>query len=279
MLPEALFDSPLLRNVLQGAGLIAGLFAIVFALEALAGRDVRRYRSRAFATDAAYALIYLGGIYGALVSAPVLAAISLLIPQSWNLRLLDSLPPLAGFLVYWLLADFIGYWVHRWEHHNPWLWRVHSVHHAQTCITFATSWRNHILEQLFVNVLMFVPLMVLGMPRWSWLPVILVQYLFEALQHSDLDWRYGRLHRVLVSPVFHSIHHSPERARHDSNYGKILSVWDHLFGTFTVGERPARYGVAGLSMPVSFWGTLLAPFKPAAERDTTTSAEVVVTRS
>jgi sterol desaturase/sphingolipid hydroxylase (fatty acid hydroxylase superfamily) len=83
---------------------------------------------------------------------------------------------------------------------------------------------------------------------------------FEGLQHSDLKWRYGWLYPLFVSPIFHAIHHSPERSRHDSNYGKILSVWDYVFGTMSVGERPARYGVAGTDMPVSFCGTMVAPF-------------------
>jgi len=37
-------------------------------------------------------------------------------------------------------------------------------------------------------------------------------------------------------------------------------VWDYLFGTMSVGERPARYGLAGVDMPVSFWDTTAEPF-------------------
>jgi sterol desaturase/sphingolipid hydroxylase (fatty acid hydroxylase superfamily) len=102
--------------------------------------------------------------------------------------------------------------------------------------------------------------MVLGLPLWYWAPAYLVQLGFESVQHSDLRWRYGRLYPVLVSPIFHAIHHSPDRARHDSNYGKILSIWDYLFATISLGERPAQYGLAGVDMPVSFSGTLAAPF-------------------
>lgn len=262
MFPEGILQSELLRSLALGAGVLAVLFAAIVVLERLAGQDLGRYRTRAFRTDAAYALIYVGGLYSALISAPVLAALSLAIPESWRLGLLDGLPPVAGFFVFWVLADAIQYWLHRWEHHSPILWRLHSVHHSQTTLTFATSWRNHILEQLFLNVLMFVPLMLLGMPKWSWLPIMLAQYLFEALQHAELDWRFGRLYPVLVSPVFHGIHHAPERARHDSNYGKILSVWDWLFGTMTRGERPERYGVAGMAPVESFWDTVKIPFRP-----------------
>jgi sterol desaturase/sphingolipid hydroxylase (fatty acid hydroxylase superfamily) len=123
-----------------------------------------------------------------------------------------------------------------------------------------TSFRNHVIEQIVSNIIMFVPAMMVGVPVWYWGPVFLAQNLFEGLQHSDLRWRYGLLYPVFVSPVFHSIHHSPERARHDSNYGKILSIWDYLFGTMSVGERPVRYGLGGDTMPISFVGTFVEPF-------------------
>jgi sterol desaturase/sphingolipid hydroxylase (fatty acid hydroxylase superfamily) len=260
MLPDGLLVSTL-KTFLYGAGVLALLFVAVAVLEACFGGDVRRHRSRNFATDLTYGLMYLGGIYNLVVWVPVLYAISLVVPDTWHLNALRELPPVAGFFAYWLIADFLAYWLHRSLHHFPVLWRVHRVHHAQTVITYVTSWRNHVLEQLYMNLMMYVPLMLLGMPTWFWLPIVVAQYLFEALQHADLDWRFGPLFRVFVSPVFHAIHHAPERARHDGNYGKILSLWDHLFGSVSAGPRPARYGLEGPQMPVTFWGSMLAPFR------------------
>jgi sterol desaturase/sphingolipid hydroxylase (fatty acid hydroxylase superfamily) len=238
---------------------LAAVFLAMLVFELFAGGNVRRYFARGFVTDVCYALIYQGGIYNTLLYAPIFAGIALVVP-SWHIELLGKLPPPIGFLIFWVFSDAIGYWIHRWQHSSTILWCFHSVHHTQTCLTFATSFRNHFFEQLFVNLLMYVPLMVLGMPKWYWAPAMLIQNVFEALQHSDLNWRYGRLYPFVVSPVFHAIHHAPDRARHDSNYGKILSIWDYLFGTMSVGERPERYGVTGLEMPVSFWGTFFAPF-------------------
>jgi sterol desaturase/sphingolipid hydroxylase (fatty acid hydroxylase superfamily) len=40
------------------------------------------------------------------------------------------------------------------------------------------------------------------------------------------------LRRILVTPDMHRVHHSTERAEHDSNYGFSLSIWDQLFGTY-----------------------------------------------
>jgi len=250
---------PWLQTLASALVGLAAVFLAMLIFELLAGGNVRRYFARGFVTDVCYALIYQGGIYNTLLYAPIFAGIALVVP-SWHLELLGKLPPPIGFLIFWVFSDAIGYWIHRWQHSSTILWCFHSVHHTQTCLTFATSFRNHFFEQLFVNLLMYVPLMVLGMPKWYWAPAMLIQNVFEALQHSDLNWRYGRLYPLVVSPVFHAIHHAPDRARHDSNYGKILSIWDYLFGTMSVGERPEKYGVTGLEMPVSFWGTFFAPF-------------------
>lgn len=256
-----LSDYPLLRALVHGAALVGLMVCAVALLEWRARCDLGRYRSGNFRTDLVYALVYQGGIYHTLLYAPVIGALALVIPQTWHLSVLERLPLPVGFLIFWVLSDAIGYGIHRAQHRFTLLWRFHSVHHAQTLLTPVTSYRNHLLEQLYVNVLMYVPLMLLGAPKWFWLPAMLLQNLFEALQHSELNWRYGRLYPVFVSPVFHAIHHSPERARHDSNYGKILSVWDRLFGTISYGERPREYGVAGLEMPVGFWATCVAPFR------------------
>jgi sterol desaturase/sphingolipid hydroxylase (fatty acid hydroxylase superfamily) len=252
-------DHPVVQSLLAAARSLATIFAIVFVLESLTGGDLRRYWTRNFRTDMCYGVLYLGGIYNALIYVPLAALLTLIVPAA-PFRLLDHVPGPAGYLIYWLAADAIGYWIHRWYHSNPVLWTFHRVHHAQTTLTFVTSFRNHIIEQLVSNIVLFVPLMFLGLPLWSWAPIYFVQFVLEGLQHSDIKWRYGKLYPVVVSPIFHAIHHSPERARHDSNYGKILAVWDYLFGTISSGERPERYGLNGVDMPVSFLGTLAAPF-------------------
>lgn len=250
---------PLLPSLYSGARSLLIIFVIVFAIEWATGGRLRRYWSRNFRTDLLYGLFYTGGIYNALIYAPLIAVLAFLVP-AWQFRLIDHLPALAGFLAYWLITDFAGYWIHRLYHSSDFLWTFHKVHHAQTELTFVTSFRNHVVEQVVSNIIMFVPAMLLGVPVWYWGPVFVLQNLFEGLQHSDLKWRFGFLYPIFVSPVFHAIHHSPERARHDSNYGKILSIWDYLFGTMSVGERPPQYGLAGEQMQVSFIGTLIHPF-------------------
>ena len=113
---------------------------------------------------------------------------------------------------------------------------------------------------------MYVPLMLLGTPNYFWAPVIALQMLFEAVKHSDLDWRYGRLYPIIVSPVYHGIHHSADSAQYNSNYGSILGIWDYVFGTMSKGPRPVAYGAPGIEGRDSFLVSLLAPFRQLKRR-------------
>jgi sterol desaturase/sphingolipid hydroxylase (fatty acid hydroxylase superfamily) len=50
------------------------------------------------------------------------------------------------------------------------------------------------------------------------------------------------LRRILVTPDMHRVHHSTERAEHDSNYGFSLSIWDQLVREPT--SRNPKTGIA-----------------------------------
>jgi sterol desaturase/sphingolipid hydroxylase (fatty acid hydroxylase superfamily) len=255
----------LASGCLQAAGLIAGFFVVIYFFERRSGADGSRYLTRSFLNDILYTLFYRAGFYNIFIYA---AFANLLGPRLDPLRidLLASLPPLASGIAYWITVDFIGYWIHRLQHRSRFLWAFHSIHHAQERMTYLTSFRIHPGEQIIANLIMFVPLLVLGVPTRFWIPLYVAQLGFELVQHAELPWRYGRLYPLLVSPVFHSLHHSPERRYHDMNYGKILSVWDHLFGTALKNvPRPIRTGVEGMQVPETLAGQLLAPIRALRE--------------
>ena len=191
-----LAEFSLLMTLARGLVIISLLFATVAALEAVTGGNLRRYATQNFRTDLLYALVYHGGVYNAFVYVPLVAGLAFVVP-AWDFQLIQQLPPFVGFVVFWLLTDAIGYWIHRWYHNSSFLWAFHRVHHAQTHLTFVTSFRNHIAEQLFSNLILFVPMKLLGFPLWYFAPLIFLQSLFEALQHSDLNWRFGRLYPIL----------------------------------------------------------------------------------
>jgi sterol desaturase/sphingolipid hydroxylase (fatty acid hydroxylase superfamily) len=165
---------PLIWDIATAFATLVAVFVVVFFLELRFGGDLRRYKTRNFLTDSLYALFYQAGIHNRFVQVPVLAAVALVMP-SWHLDLIGPLPPPLRFVVFWLVSDVLSYWVHRWQHNNVFLWSFHSVHHSQTCVTFATTYRQHIVDPLISGVLVYVPLMLLGAPNWYWVPAIALQ--------------------------------------------------------------------------------------------------------
>jgi sterol desaturase/sphingolipid hydroxylase (fatty acid hydroxylase superfamily) len=111
------------------------------------------------------------------------------------------------------------------------------------------------------SLVVFLPGLLLGPVPAVWLAASLTVIGLQLLAHSELDWHFGPLERVLVSPRFHSVHHSVDPAWADRNFGFVFSVWDFIFGTaLTAPRRAARYGVVGLRVPESFVRQIAFPF-------------------
>lgn len=254
---------PLVRSTLKAFLIYSAFLLAVYLFERRSGADPARYRTRNFANDVLYTLFYKGGFYTILLLAAVTNALE---PRLafLQLNLLRGLPWPVGLALFWVLGDFVTYWWHRLQHANRFLWAFHSIHHSQERMTLLTAFRRHPLETLSMNVLLYFGLfhMVLGIPTQGWVPLAVVITCITAIQHAQLDWRFGPLHRLLVSPRFHAYHHSVEPRHANANYGFLFSCWDYLFGT-AVSESlpPARYGVEGLNMPERMTNHLLNPFR------------------
>ena len=92
--------------------------------------------------------------------------------------------------------------------------------------------------------------------------MFLLGALKELADHSRIPWRFGVLHKIVVSPVFHSFHHSVDPAHHNKNFSGLLSVWDHLFGTAVIDDSagPSRFGLETVRQ-TTLAGTVLDPFR------------------
>jgi sterol desaturase/sphingolipid hydroxylase (fatty acid hydroxylase superfamily) len=69
----------------------------------------------------------------------------------------------------------------------------------------------------------------------------------------------------------HYVHHSRWQPETDSNYTSFLSVWDRLFGTFRLREKPAEIALGLAGWHEREWrqlpGMLAAPFRKAQLRE------------
>ena len=222
----------------------AAILAITIGLEIARRRNWRvRYGSRNFRIDAFYFIFYYGGLYHLFFFAWLYKGLTGLVTNyaPWlQMQLLSAMPPWLQILSIIAVADFVGYWSHRWRHSYNYLWVFHSIHHSQTKLTVFTNYRFHFVDETLLRLWMFIPFQMLGtsVAIWLWLDFITAWILL--LQHSEWDWTYGPLGRIFVSPAFHRIHHAKDERLHNKNYAMLFSFWDDFFGTAERGAAACR---------------------------------------
>lgn len=169
-------------------------------------------------------------------SIPVIAVITAHYSSAGQIGLLNQVD--IGFwpttLIALIALDLTGYAIHVAKHKVPWLWRFHRVHHTDTAVDFTTNFREHPVE-VAIGIFGAVPTIVLlGLPPVAVLCYQIAGVVVNLLAHANLylpPWLDRQLRRVLVTPDFHRLHHSSQRAFTDSNYGGVLTGFDRLFGT------------------------------------------------
>lgn len=252
--------SPFVRGCLQPIVFGTAYLVPIWVLERLSGGGSRHYFSRGFLQDLAYWFWHSSGLYSFIFTASLL---NLLQPHLavFQLGLLQQLPYAVRGVIFYFIAEFIAYWYHRMQHASPFLWAFHTTHHSQEHPSFATFNRFHPIDEFLMDMIPFIPLLMLGASVKDWFPLFWLHRALVVAQHSDIRWRFGPLRYFFVTPHFHSFHHSVDDVHHHRNFGATLSLWDHLFGTAV--DQPVRPTAYGLNQPrmQTLAGSLLVPFR------------------
>jgi sterol desaturase/sphingolipid hydroxylase (fatty acid hydroxylase superfamily) len=187
-------------------------------------------------------------------------------------------PSWAQIVAAFLLADFLSYWIHRAYHHFPALWSFHVVHHTSEELDWLSTSRLHPVSQIVDTAVVAAILLLAGIPVTAVVAANVIIGASALLVHANVRWNFGFLQNLLVSPRFHQWHHASvdENSRdHIGNYGAVLSIWDRVFGTWSLPalKRPERFGVEdgpratllGLVLhPLRVcWRLILGPSAPA----------------
>jgi sterol desaturase/sphingolipid hydroxylase (fatty acid hydroxylase superfamily) len=174
-----------------------------------------------------------------------------------------------------LLLDVAIYWQHRLMHAWPLLWRLHRVHHCDTSFDVTTGVRFHPVEIALSMGIKLGLITLLGPHPAAVLAFEVLLSLGALFTHTDIAFPKAldrRLRWLFVTPSMHRIHHSTRRVETDSNYGFHLSVWDRLFGSYTVDpaedERRMPIGLEDWreSRDQALLSLLLNPFRNPAPR-------------
>lgn len=184
------------------------------------------------------AFLFLKGVYDDYLSFLTIQA-----AMSWPLPLQIVLGVVLG--------DFLSWLGHVTVHKIRQFWVFHAVHHSQEQMNVFTDDRAHWFDLFFRQAVTFVPFFMLQVDALATVAVISVfRGILQRFIHCNIQFDFGVLGYVLVSPQFHRVHHSKEARHRDKNFGVLLSVWDYLFGTAyrVTTEYPAT-GISDAAFP------------------------------
>jgi sterol desaturase/sphingolipid hydroxylase (fatty acid hydroxylase superfamily) len=158
------------------------------------------------------------------------------------------------------LVDLAGYWMHRLHHHG-FLWRLHAVHHSAEDLDWLSAVRVHPLNAIGQRAPGALLVLALGFDLTAVAAAAPIFGLYGVLLHSRVDWRFGPLAWLVVTPAYHRWHHSTA-VEGGCNFAGLFPLWDLVFGTFHLPDGTAGdFGTGDHRVPETFTGQLLHPFR------------------
>jgi sterol desaturase/sphingolipid hydroxylase (fatty acid hydroxylase superfamily) len=231
---------------------VVGLVAMVLVCERLWPAERRAVLARGHVHDAAYFVLHVL-LFVPLMTLLGVAFAELLVGHARWLEVGWTAswprPVLLGVTI--VLMDGANWLAHYADHRFSALWRLHALHHSQEELNVLTSFRAHPLSHLLGFFLATIPVVVLVGDK-GMAPELITAYIcLGTLPHANVNWSFGPVGKVVVSPAYHRIHHSYEGSA-GINLAIVLTVWDVLAGRarFPVkGAAPCATGLAGRPFP------------------------------
>jgi sterol desaturase/sphingolipid hydroxylase (fatty acid hydroxylase superfamily) len=183
-----------------------------------------------------------------------------------RLKLFADVPIWIQLVFFTLTHDLYIYWMHRWQHKNKWLWRIHEAHHSPQKVDWLSGSRSHAIEILINQTVEFLPIVLLGSPPEVIAYKGVISALWGMYIHSNLNVHTGRLQRVINGPEMHRLHHTLGKGR-NRNFATKLAIWDWMFGTayFPVDEKAEKYGLMS-KFPEHYISQFFYAFRPFRKR-------------
>jgi sterol desaturase/sphingolipid hydroxylase (fatty acid hydroxylase superfamily) len=160
-----------------------------------------------------------------------------------RLRLFKDVPIWIQLLFFLITHDLYIYWMHRWQHSNKFLWRIHEAHHSPKKVDWLSGSRSHAVEILINQTIEFLPIVLLGSPPEVIAYKGVISAVWGMYIHSNLNVHTGKLQKIINGPEMHRWHHSTGKGR-NRNFATKLAIWDWMFDTAYFPEtKPEEYGL------------------------------------
>ena len=165
--------------------------------------------------------------------------------------------PFISFLIYLVLLDFVDYLYHRASHAFNWWWQLHSLHHSQTVMTAWSDNRNHVLDDIMRASFMAFFALLFGVSPGQFIMLFALSQFIQSWQHANIKVHLGPAKYLLISPMFHRMHHAVGYGHEAKgklgvlggcNFGILFPWWDMLFKTAVFTKEVYPTGVRNLTV-------------------------------
>lgn len=171
-----------------------------------------------------------------------------------------GIPAWIQLIIFTITHDLYIYWMHRWQHNNKYLWRLHEAHHSPQKVDWLSGSRSHAFEILINQTIEFLPIVLLGSPPEVIAYKGVISAVWGMYIHSNLGINTGWLQKFINSPEMHRIHHTTGKGR-NRNFATKFAIWDWIFGTaFLPQEKANEYGLITF-FPNNFFRQFIFAFR------------------
>lgn len=166
------------------------------------------------------------------------------------LSFLADLPLILRIILFFIIADFLHYWVHRLMH-QTYLWRIHRWHHSLDHMSWMGGFRATVFDATLVNLAFIFAWPILGNISYTMIIFILLcNLLINDWMHLNVNFRLSFLEKIIITPRYHHVHHSNEKKHYMKNLSAIFPIWDKLFGTYVDPDTVDKKLMFGLDKKI-----------------------------
>ena len=187
-----------------------------------------------------YALGFGFYISSALMNVSYLLALWALL---WEHRLFTIPVNVFTVIAAFFVQELCYYWYHRTAHRVRWFWAQHVSHHTGEIMNMSTAARQSILNGIIGTWIFFVPAVLLGFSPDLILGLLAANLAYQWFVHTE---SIGKFHPAIEwlfnTPSNHRVHHGRNTQYIDKNYGGVVMLFDHLFGTYEPEQEKVLYG-------------------------------------
>lgn len=187
---------------------------------------------------------FWGGWFAGAVTYPFSQWVAGHLREALGLSNTIPLPLVLQAIIIVLYIDLFRYWLHRWMHEYPMLWRFHALHHVPERLGTMTSVRTHPVDDFLLYVPEMIILFSVGFDRTLVAVLYSVIWVISLVKHANVEIGENWFTRHFQIPQYHLRHHESHDGKVPTpNFSEVLTLWDRVFGSFAGAKVPLDHQV------------------------------------